>query len=82
MTTLAGTVEMPEAAMHEDDCAMARKGEVGLSGEILVVKTVSVAKGVDETAHNEFGAGVCGPNFAHKLRTAFWIDGVQPALLR
>lgn len=56
---------MPEAAMYEYHRSVARKGQVGLAGQITTVKAVAVTHGMNETAHSHFRLAVSALDSAH-----------------
>jgi hypothetical protein len=51
LSSVGAVVTMPEAAVHEDHLTMARKHDVGITGQLLVVQPVAVAQRMQRTAH-------------------------------
>lgn len=49
---------VPEAAMHEDDCVMLRKHEVGSPGDILRMQPVTEAARMKCPPKHQFGLRV------------------------
>ena len=43
-------VQVPEAAVHEDDFAAWAKNEIGLAGEVFAMQAVTMPKSRDEAA--------------------------------
>lgn len=70
--TLGIRVQMPEAAMHEDDFAARAKNKIGLAGQIARVQPVTEAEGMDKAANDEFRFSVFRLNRRHVGRAPGW----------
>lgn len=60
---------MPKAAVDEDGLLAADERNVGRAGQVLAMKTVTVAELDKDAADEEFGGGVSGPDASHDLRS-------------
>lgn len=60
--TGAAVVPMPEAAMDKDRRSVLRKHEIGPPGEILGMKNVPQAFGVQQLSHDHLWSSVLLPN--------------------
>lgn len=56
---------MPETAVYKNDGAIFRKYEVGLSGELSVMKAKAKPAPVQAAAYNELGPSVAPPDAGH-----------------
>lgn len=70
-------VQMPEAAVDEDDASAGAEDEVGGTGKALVVEAIAVSQGMDKAANPELRRGVLAANAAHIFRAAGGIETVQ-----
>jgi len=61
----AAFVAMPEAAVYEDDGAVAGQHYIGPAGEAFHMQAVAVSQGVQVAAHQHFGLGVFALYAAH-----------------
>ena len=58
-------VTVPEAAMHENNCAVFRQNNIGLTWQVSSVKAVSVPKSVKDRANPHFGLCVLALDCRH-----------------
>jgi len=72
---------VPEATMHENDLAPRLEYEIGAAGEASAMKSIPVAKGMDEAAHAQFELGVLVADTAHPLAALLWSEGIHREIL-
>lgn len=64
-------VHMPEAPVDEDHLPTGSEDQVGLSGERLPVKPISISKAVQASSEKSLGQSVPAPNAPHVASTLF-----------
>lgn len=65
--TALAVVAMPKASVDENHFSAAYEREIGLSGQIVTMKTVTVAHLVNQTPYNHFRAGILSPDPPHNM---------------
>lgn len=71
MAAIGFGVLMPKASMHEYYLQPAGKRQVRLSGKVLSVKPIAVAKPVRDPTHFNFRLGVAAFDLPHVGRAPF-----------
>jgi hypothetical protein len=64
---LAADVMMPETAMHENDRFVPWEDNVGLSRQLCIVETETIAVAVKQRPDTALGLGVLAANTSHDL---------------
>ena len=67
---------VPEAAVDEDDSAIAREDQVGLAGQFAAVQAITIAEAVKAAADEQFGPGVLAPDAGHHTAAHLRTDHV------
>lgn len=68
---------VPETPMDENRLLAARKDEIGLTGQILPVKTVTVAEAVQQPAYRPLGTRVFASDSLHDAATLVLGVGIR-----
>lgn len=68
---------MPEAAVHEDDCAKAGECEIWPARQILPVNSKPQPARVKTSPHEQFGLGVTAADAAHVERSLLRCENVD-----
>ena len=56
---------VPETAIHENNCLVLRKDDVGFPGEVFSVETKPVSKSMKNRTDDDFGTGILTFNSRH-----------------
>lgn len=67
---------MPEAAMNKDHDSVPWQDYVGRAGQILGMQSKSIARFMQQTADELFGARILAPNARHHSASDFWRDDI------
>jgi hypothetical protein len=67
-------MEMPEAAMNEDDGMMSRQDDIRFPRQSLPVKSETESRGVKKFSHDDFRFGVAPPDCRHISASGFGIE--------
>ena len=68
---------VPETSMDENRLLAARKDEIGLAGQILSVKTVTIAEAVQQPAYRPLGTRVFASDGLHDAATLLLGTGIR-----
>jgi hypothetical protein len=70
-------VSMPETAVHEDNFAARPEDEVWVTGQVLPMQPVTVAKSMHKPPHRKFGLHPFALDAPHVFRTARGRDFIR-----
>src|SRR5690606_14851380 len=76
---IAVLVAMPEAAMHENDLAFARKNQIRLAGERSVVQSIAEPRAMQQPPNEHFRPGVFPPDQGHDATALTDTKGIHHA---